>query len=297
MEFSFGSGIGKRVRPGNLGAYLFSMMGKTHAAAGALFAVAFVPPTASALGMDLGPEEVVIAGAIGTVAGLLPDIDHPKSMIVAGVVPGAKFLGPLGTPIGWLLSLPPRLIGAGARTKLKHRGGTHSMAFLALWTILAAPLYAVCIAAGAFIVSTVLGVLAALLPAIPEWNIGSFLGWLFGALPRVMPLVMMSVFWGYLSHLVTDSMTNVPVPWPWPLSKKRYSILPAAFRIRTDSVTEKALVRPLIFLLLLLVCIWNIALPVLRGPEPSPRELRQEAAKEKIEKSRGGLGGETPVLE
>lgn len=273
------------------------MMGKTHAAAGALFATALSPATAEVFGRDMGPEEVVLAAAIGTVAGLLPDIDHPQSMIVAGVVPGAKYLGPAGPVLGWALSLPPRLVGAGARTKLKHRGGTHSALFMVLWTLLAAPLYAGMAAVIALLISMVLGILAAILPIVPEWDIAGFVGWLAAATWKAMPLIMVSVFWGYLSHLVTDSMTNVPVPWPWPFSKKRLSLLPKSMRIRTDSFTEKALIRPLIFIGLLLALLWNVALPIVQnGLGPSPEEERASQAKDQIEKNKGSLGGETPIL-
>lgn len=274
------------------------MMGKTHAAAGALFAVALSPPTASLLGHEMSPEEILLAAGIGTVAGLLPDIDHPKSMIVAGVVPGAKYLGPAGPVLGWFLSIPPRIIGAGARTKLKHRGGTHSALFMVLWTVLAAPMYSALIAILALLLSMILGILAALLPVVPEWDTAGFIGWLVQATWRAMPLIMLAVFWGYLSHLVTDSMTNVPVPWPWPFSKRRFHILPKNLRITTDSFTERALVRPLVIILLLLSVLWNVALPAIQGElGPSPAEERAENKKERIEKKRGALGGETPTFE
>ncbi len=261
-------------------------MGNTHAAAGGLFAAALVPPTASLFGIDIDPEEVLIATGIGVVAGLLPDIDHPNSMITAGVVPGAKFLGPLGRPLGFFLSIPPRIIGAGARTKLKHRGGTHSALFMALWTVLAAPLYAVCIAAGAFILATILGIIAAILPIVPELNPGDVVSWLFNKLPGAMPLIMMSVFWGYFSHLLTDSMTNVPVPWPWPFSKGRYSILPKGLRITTDSFTEKTLVRPLILVLLAIVLLFRVGIPVLQevsgiGTDDIPGISKEDEASKK----------------
>lgn len=265
-------------------------MGKTHAAAGGLFAAALVPPTARALGIDIGPEEVLIATGIGVVAGLLPDIDHPNSMITAGVVPGSKYLGPVGRPLGFFLSIPPRIIGAGARTKLKHRGGTHSAFFMLLWTVLAAPLYALMIAAGAFLLSLVLGIVVAILPATPEINPGDVVGWLFQKLPGVMPLIMMSVFWGYFSHLLTDSMTNVPVPWPWPFSKARYSVLPKGMRITTDSFPENVLIRPMIIVLLVIVLLFNVALPIFNGAlgkdeAEIAREKEAEEAKAKAAKA------------
>jgi membrane-bound metal-dependent hydrolase YbcI (DUF457 family) len=236
------------------------MMGKTHAAAGGLFAAAFVPPTARAFGVDLSPPEELIAVGIGVVAGLLPDIDHPNSMLTKGVIPGSKFLGPFGRPLAWFISIPPRVLGAGARTQLNHRGGTHSAAFMALWAILAAPIYAVFITLGAFIVALILSLFTAALPG-PDVAAEDTIAWMWQNVPSAMPLIMMSVFWGYLSHLITDSMTNVPVPWPWPFSKKRYSLLPKGLRVTTDSFTERGLIRPAIYGLFAAVLFLTILLP------------------------------------
>lgn len=256
------------------------MMGKSHAVAGALFTAAIAPPASKALGLDLSPEELAIGVGIGAVAGLLPDIDHPDSMLTEGVIPGAKYLGPLGPAIGLFLSIPPRIVGIGARATMNHRGGTHSLTFLALWTVLAAPLYAACIALGAFLVSVVLGALTGVFPGVPTLDVGAVISWLVSNLPAVMPLVMLSVFCGYLSHLVTDSMTNVPVPWPWPFSKKRYSLLPKGMRITTDSFAENRLVRPLMVVLLAAAFTLQIGVPMVTSvADKAGLELSQQEKK------------------
>jgi membrane-bound metal-dependent hydrolase YbcI (DUF457 family) len=252
-------------------------MGKTHSAAGCLFVAAFVPPTARALGVDLDPAELAIGVGIGAIAGVLPDIDHPDSLITHGLIPGSKHLGPLGKAAGHLLSIPPRIVGVGARATMNHRGGTHSALFMVGWTLLAAPLYAAVFIAIAFLASLVLGALAPILPQVPQLDVGALAGWFWEKIPEIMPLVMLSVFFGYLAHLVTDSMTNVPVPWPWPFSKARWSILPAPLRVTTDSFTENYLVRPLVVLMLAFFFVLQIGLPLAqqaglaRAKSPSER--------------------------
>lgn len=275
----------EEVFPLGLFQYKNTMMGKTHAAAGGLFAAAAVPPLTDAMGMDYSTPELMIGVGIGVVAGLLPDIDHPNSMLTAGVVPGASRLGPLGKPLGWLLSIPPRIIGVGARATMNHRGGTHSALFMVLWTILAAPLYGALAVFLAFILSLILGALASVLPVIPDFSTGSVASWIVEVLPHFLPLIMTSVFFGYLSHLITDSMTNVPIPWPWPFSKKRFFLLPKPLRVTTDSGRENFFVRPLIFVLLLLALLVNIVIPAARGAsETVQEELMSEDKQEQKQK-------------
>jgi len=212
--------------------------------------------------MDLGPEEIAVGIGIGTIAGVLPDIDHPNSFITKGVIPGWKRLGPVGQGLGYLLSIPPRIVGVGARATMNHRGGTHSALFMVGWALLAAPLYSLVALVFAFCASLVLSSLAAVLPAVPQIDVGAVASWLWKATPQVMPLVALAVFFGYLAHLVTDSMTNVPVPWPWPFSDKRISLLPKPFQITTGSFTEKVLIRPIFVALLGLALAWQVVIPM-----------------------------------
>lgn len=241
---------------------LIEMMGKTHVAAGALLTAAAAPPTLAAFGIDLSPEEVLISTGIGAIAGILPDIDHPQSGITKGDIPGARLFGAVGVAVTWALSLPPRIIGVGARATMNHRGGTHSAVFMVGWSVLAAPVYAGFALLIALIASLILNPLAGLIPDAPQIQIGALASWMVDELPRVMPLVGVSVFWGYLAHLLTDSMTKVPVPWPWPFSRKRFSILPKPMRITTDSFVENAIIRPIIILALVLVLALRVAVPL-----------------------------------
>lgn len=267
------------------------MMGKTHSAAGMLAVAAFAPPISNTLGFDFTPGQLAVGVAIGAISGVLPDIDHPKSMITHGIIPGFKRLGPIAKALGWILSIPPRLIGIPARATMNHRGGTHSITFLLGWTFLAAPFYSICAALAALLLSFVYAPLAGIIPILPPFDLNAFIDWLIKITPEIMPLVSISVFLGYLSHLVTDSMTNVPVPWPWPFSKKRILFLPKGLRITTDSFAENVLIRPLIWLALLVAIFFNIALPIGqevfdKGKEAVTQEERKdkEANKKKKQK-------------
>lgn len=277
------------------------MLGPTHAAAGGAFAGLMVPPVGKALGMDLGPEEIGIGIGIGTIAGVLPDIDHPNSFITKGIIPGWKRLGPVGRGLGFLLSIPPRIVGVGARATMNHRGGTHSALFMVGWALLAAPLYSLVALIGVMLASIVLGALGGILPAVPEIDVGAAAEWLLKVTPQVMPLVALSVFFGYLAHLVTDSMTNVPVPWPWPFSKARISLLPKPFRITTGSITEKVLIRPIFIALMLAALAWNVVIPMgetavtatqekISGEE-SPKPKKDKQAKQTKGKKGGAKDG------
>lgn len=236
-------------------------MGKSHFAAGALFTAAFAPATSNALHLGLTPGELIIGVAVGTVAGVLPDIDHPDSLITKGILPGRRLFGRVGKILGWFLSLPPRVIGIGARATMDHRGGTHSALFMVGWTLLAAPLYALMAGGIVYFLAIVLQALAAILPFQNPINSGEFIHWLWSNFDKIAPLVMVSVFWGYLSHLVADSMTKVPVPWPWPFSQKRFFLLPKTMRFTTDSAVENLLVRPVIIILAVCVFIITIGIP------------------------------------
>lgn len=243
------------------------MMGKTHYAFGALFTAVAAGPTAGIFGVNLSPGELAIGVAIGTFAGVLPDIDHPNSLITKGLVPGTKYLGKLGKPLGWFFSIPPRVIGIGARATMNHRGGTHSATFMMMWTLLAAPLYALMIGLMAFALSFVLGILSPLVfePIFNHplgFNPKTVIDWLIHGLPPIMPLVMISVFWGYFAHLFSDSMTKVPVPWPWPFSKKRFFLLPKGMRVTTDSSLETGIIRPIVMVMATAAIAINVIIPL-----------------------------------
>jgi membrane-bound metal-dependent hydrolase YbcI (DUF457 family) len=238
------------------------MLGKTHVAAGCLLTAAVAPPINNALGLGLSPAELVIGVAIGGIAGVLPDIDHPKSFITNGVIPGSKIFGPIGKALGYLACIPPRIIGVGARATMNHRGGTHSALFMAGWSILAAPLYVGVFALIVLLASAIWTPIAAIIGIGTTFQAGPTVNWLISIIPSIMPLSMLCVFTGYLAHLITDSMTKVPVPWPWPFSKKRFFLLPKRMRLTTGSDLENHMIRPLFIVLFIAVFIWNIGIPL-----------------------------------
>lgn len=233
------------------------MLGKTHVAFGALFWVAAAPIVGPAAGVDVTPGVMIGGLGITAIASVLPDIDHPNALITKGYVPGSRSLG---APARWaslILSIPPRLVGMVARSAMGHRGGTHSILFMLLWTFGALPLYALCAGVGAWLLS------GALSWTPLGFDPGSVWAWEREHLPAFMPLVMLSVFLGYLSHLFSDSLNQAPVPWLWPL-KKRIFFLPKPLRIKVSSPTEW-LVRMLVILLAVVIGIGSILMPTVKA--------------------------------
>lgn len=241
-------------------------MGKTHYAAGAMFTAVLAPPISERLHLGLTPAQLAIGVGIGTFAGVLPDIDHPDSMITHGLIPGTRKLGLIGKALGTFLSIPPRVIGVGARATMNHRGGTHSLAFAFLWAVLAAPMYALVLFGLAALLAPLVALIASPIQSATGVSVAfsaSAVGhWLIHNVPKIAPLVMLCVGLGYLSHLWADGCTNVPIPLPWPFSKRRCFLLPKPFRITTDSATERGLVRPLIIIIALAAFVWNIGIPL-----------------------------------
>jgi membrane-bound metal-dependent hydrolase YbcI (DUF457 family) len=257
------------------------MMGATHHAAGALFAAAGTGAVGHAVGLDFSAPEIAAATVIGLVAGVLPDIDHHSSNITKGRIPMFRYLGRhLGPIVAQLFSIPPRIVGVGVRATGNHRGPTHSMTFLALWAIIAAPLYAAVFAGLAFALNFVLGALSgAILQPIFGFSlaipVSEYVSWLLDNVPRAMPLVMIAVALGYLSHLVCDGMTKVPIPLLWPM-RKRFFLLPKPLRVQTDSSLEVHLIRPIVIVLALFFFVLNAAYPM--GSQAFDRG-KQEAQK------------------
>ena len=247
------------------------MMGRTHYSFGALFAAAGAPIANHVFDLGLSPADLTVGVGIGMIAGVLPDIDHPDSLVTKGLLPGRKMFGRVGKMLGWWLSIPPRFVGVGARQVGNHRGPTHTLGFLLGWTLLAAPLYAAQIALAAVVGSFFLNALSGALiePLTPfAFNLepGGVLSWLIAHTPAVMPLVMLTVGLGYLSHLFSDSLTKVPIPFWWPLRplKKRsfFPLMPKTMRVTTDSATENRLIRPVVVVLAVICYLALIGIPL-----------------------------------
>lgn len=179
-----------------------NMNGPTHMAFGSAFAVAAAGPLHHFTGV--GPETPEVwgmfaAAAIGSVAGLLPDIDEPNAMLGRGSWMPRAF-GPAVRLLTRIASLPIMAVGYLLRGTLGHRGGTHSLAMAVLFTLaLAFPITA---------------------------GLGGDGDWIIAA-----------IFLGYLSHIIADSMTRHGCPWFWPLLDKDrcQHLLPSPMRITTTT--------------------------------------------------------------
>jgi membrane-bound metal-dependent hydrolase YbcI (DUF457 family) len=244
------------------------MMGRTHMAFGTLFTATGLPVANQALGLNLSTSQLLVGCAIGTVAGILPDIDHPDSLITHGIIPGSGVFGVIGKMLGWFLSIPPRVVGMFARQVMVHRGGTHSFAFAVGWALLAAPIYGLFFTVVAFGLGAILAPAAVIL-GLSSGSVGSSLAAtssfaIHGVLGNI-PLIAISVFLGYLAHLFSDSLTSAPVPWPWPMhwgpNRGRWFFLPKGLRVRTNSKFETEVIKPVVMLLSLAALVVFVALP------------------------------------
>lgn len=148
------------------------MTGRTHLLVG-LAAGFFVAHTAGVQGFYIVP--CVLMGGVG---GLLPDIDHPKS-IISGYMPGSGVL----------------------RLAISHRGPTHTLLGLALLLL-------------GMVIS-----IAILTPYLPGEMLDT------GAVYHVS-LAVLSVFTGYVLHLICDMATPAGIPLLWPFSRRAFRIAP-----------------------------------------------------------------------
>lgn len=166
---------------------------------GAFFAL-MAGPVSLVPGAPEVPALMVPAGYfIGSVAGLLPDIDEPNAMLGRGSwMP--RSLGPLARAFGAVISLPFRLVGMVLKGTLGHRGGTHSLAMSVIFTLIF---------------------------GIP---ITLFLGPSFDWL-------IWTIWFGFISHLVADMLNPSGVPLFWPLQSKHKTkhLLPKVLRIPTKT--------------------------------------------------------------
>jgi hypothetical protein len=112
--------------------------------------------------------------------------------------------------------------------------------------VLAAPLYA---AVGcALIVGSgyLVELLAKLAAAADRLRVDPsvVVSWIVPRACGAMPLVILCVLCGYLSHLLADAMTLAPIRLWWP-SRRRVWLLPRPLRIRTGGSVERLLLQPL----------------------------------------------------
>lgn len=141
-----------------------------------LFAMFFLILPSRVLGYHLPVEAI----AAGIAASLLPDTDHPKSM-----------LGRVLLPVSLLLN-----------ATVGHRTLTHSLAGFSIAIILA------------YLATISLG-----LPAV----------------------AYIAFTLGYATHILADMLNDAGVALMYPFEKRRYSILPRRYGIKTESPSEHAI--------------------------------------------------------
>jgi membrane-bound metal-dependent hydrolase YbcI (DUF457 family) len=211
---------------------------QTHVVGGALFSTAGLGGANAAGWMHAPGWALAVGIAWGAIAGELPDIDHRRARVSRmGVAFGVA---------GRLLGVPARIVGVFIRgLRVTHRGPTHSLAFLALWAAIAAPLYVACGGAALVGLAWWAGKLAAVSHTGARLSAQPTVRFLLVHLAVMYPYAVVATALGYLSHLVLDSLTG-PIPWGWPFAHRRVALAPAAVRIRTGSSIETWLVRPAI---------------------------------------------------
>jgi membrane-bound metal-dependent hydrolase YbcI (DUF457 family) len=210
--------------------------GQTHVAGGALFTAAGLGAAIAAGWMHAPAWALAIGIAWGAIAGDLPDIDHPKARVSRS---GVAF-----SLAGRLLGLPTRIVGLFIRgLRVTHRGPTHSLAFMALWATIAAPLYLASAGGLLVVLAWMIDNVGAVSHTGAHLTPQPAMRFLLAHLPIVYPYAAVCTALGYLSHLVLDSLTG-PIPWGWPFAHRRIALTPAPLRIRTDSSLETGVVRP-----------------------------------------------------
>ena len=114
-------------------------------------------------------------------------------------------------------------------SKLRHMTGT---ARGSLGGCLASPLVAL-LGGHRALTHTLMAVALASLPA---------LGLYFVAGPTAICKVALAFAVGYLSHVMADALTVSGVPLWWPVSERRFHLLPRGLRMRTGSLMEYAVI-------------------------------------------------------
>lgn len=250
------------------------MMGKSHCLTGLIFGVG----VAGALDHAPLPVRLLVIPVAGGAA-LLPDIDKPGSRV-------ARSLG----PITWLLSraiagLAVVVYHATATDEDSphdnggHRRLTHTVPGCALFGSITGVAVWVHPAAGASVLALLVGLTAqgfkgigygfTAVGAAGSWvAVAHYPGWW-----AVWPIVVTLGSW---VHCVGDTVTNSGTPMLWPLVRdgRRWHTVRTPVTFRTGSVTEAAVVTPLLWVALVLAggfatgalpAVVGMVSPVIRG--------------------------------
>lgn len=216
------------------------MMSSTHSLAGGAAA------GATTLVLLPGDGAAALAALMfGTVvAGELPDLDVAGSKLSRG----RRARGLMRTPL-LVLALPAVLLGLVLRPLLKplgrlgeHRGATHTLVGLALFTLLIPPLY-LAAATGC------LHLLSHLHPALVQPTADTRHA-LSAHAPTVLAITATSTLTGVGSHLTLDWMTPSGIALAAPLSTHRFH---APLTVRTGSLGELPVTATMLVLWALVV--------------------------------------------
>lgn len=192
-------------------------MGTTHAPIGAVAGLTSLRLLELAgVHIPVGyPEADMIAGGVGLITALMPDIDQPSSIIANPGRQTKNIAGGLGlrhNSLGYaavalpliLINFPVHLLATFIRATLGHRGVMHSF--------------------GVAIVVTALFAAASI--AIGGW--GWWVGGVFAAS-------------GYASHLLSDDMTHSTMPLFWPIYRRKMHLLPLPMRCGASGIVNRVL--------------------------------------------------------
>ena len=206
------------------------MLARDHALSGALAFTAAAP-----LLHVSGPA--LLAGAVFTAgAATAPDIDEPGSTI-------SRTLGFFTEAVSWIVH---RISGG-------HRKGTHSVLGAAAFTFAA---WLAVTHAGSLAGKIILGVILGLILAagVRALRIGGHHGdviGLAGAAAAVywhagLSLVPLCIALGAAAHIAGDELTHGGCPLAWPVSRRRYHLLPRRLQITTGRFAEHWIVSTLL---------------------------------------------------
>lgn len=238
------------------------MLGRDHALSGAA-AFAMIAPELHVTGVHLAAGTVLAAGAA-----VLPDIDHPDSTI-------SRSFGYLTRGFAWAVEK----VSGG------HRHGTHSLAGIAVFAALswaavswraggpcwhspqcpsgftqvrlASPwhllpelavltlLYAAglrCLRLGGHLCD----LLGLVLAAATIWSGQDTATTPAGHVPLAVAVIAL----GCGMHIAGDELTHGGCPWLWPVSRHEFHLLPGPMQITTSKLAERAIVSPLLLMLL-----------------------------------------------
>jgi len=200
------------------------MVGISHAVIGASTAIA----VSSVLGANT--HSYILSIGIGTAASLLPDIDAEVSTI----------------KIFAKKRLQGRLANSFVRKSRRNR-------FPDIFIHIGISLFEVIVGMTLLIVSTIFGKHRGLAHSLIFLALLSPISVISSALLSSKTVFGYVFIFGYLSHILTDSMTVTGVQMLAPFSKNHYHILPRKYRFTTGSATEVIYVG--IFVLLAAICI------------------------------------------